>query len=299
MAATGGGADALTSATQAFVDAIRSAADANFIPRKRIAAILGIGQSTLANWLNNYAPPDLERLHNNSMSVDRRLQDLENACGVAPGSFVTLYRAVASARNQRRTTRPAAPEIDQYQGLTRVHRSFPVAYFSQVMCSARRVRMVNTWFPNLRQLEEGLRAVVSAGGDVEITMLNPFGSAAISRASTLGHKPGRQSVYSIASEIRDSLRHLAGIAASFDYPGRLNVYLSPEIPALAIYQADDYILAGIFLHTRLAVDGPQLEVAGAGSPMADVIEAELNKLHDDSMGPVELPRWEGWLNSNL
>jgi transcriptional regulator with XRE-family HTH domain len=300
MAAAHNGADALDLATHAFVDAVKEAAEANLVSRKRIALILGIGQSTLANWFNNYAPPDLERLHNsNAISVNKRLDELEIACEVITGTFVGLYRDVTSARAHRRLAKASPAESDPYNGVSKVFNSFPVNHFCSLMSDATQIRLLNTWYPNLHHLEDQLKGAIARECDIELTMLNPYCTAAIARASTLGYKPGREPLYSIAGEIRESLRRIASLSHDFDYPSHLKVYLYPEIPALAVYQADDYSLAGLFLHGRLAVDGPQLEVSSRGSFMAAVINDELDKVRDGSIGPVDLAHWESWLNSNL
>jgi len=294
--------DALAASTRAFVDAVERAAGGRLVSRKQIARTLGVSPNTLSNWFSHCAPPDLGRIRGGAsdLSVNKRLGDLEVLCDVPTGTFVALYREVADARTSRRLKRTVQQMDDPHLGLTRVLRAFPVADFAERIRRASRIRLLNTWFPNLAQLEEPLRAALRSGTcTVEVTMLHPYCTAAVTRASTLAYRPGTEPLYSVAGEVRESFRGWARLAAETGAEDRLEVYVYPEIPALAIYQADDHILAGLFLHGRLAVDGPQLEIGAAGSFMEQVVDDELSRVRQGSSGPVTLSSWEQWLNANL
>lgn len=289
------------SSTEAFVEAVEKAAQARLVSRKQIARTLGVRPNTLSNWFSRCAPPNLERIGGaTDLSVNKRLADLEDLCDVPTGTFVALYRAVVDARTSRRLKKAVPQDVDPHGGLARVHRCFPIAHFGARIESACRLRLLNTWFPNLNALEPSLRAALGASRcTIEVTMLNPYCTAAVTRASTLGYRPGTEPLYSVAGEVRESFRGWARLAEEFEFSDRLAVYVYPEIPALAVYQADDYILAGLFLHGRLAVDGPQLEITSPASFMGRVVEDELTRIRRGSMGPVPLSDWEEWLNVNL
>ena len=293
--------DSLASSTQAFVDAVERAAGGRLVSRKQIARVLGVSPNTISNWFSRYAPPDLERIRGaTDLSVNKRLSDLEVLCEVPTGTFTALYKDIADARTSRRLKRPVPPDDDPHLGLARVHRSFPIADVGARMQRASRLRLLNTWFPNLAQLEQPLRVALASGRcQIEVTMLHPYCTAAVTRASTLAYRPGTDPLYSVAGEIRSSFRAWAALAEEFDFTDRLEVYVYPEMPALAVYQVDDHILAGFFLHSRLAVDGPQLEITSAGSFMARVVDDELSRIRRGSSGPVDLAGWEEWLNVHL
>lgn len=291
--------DALTRATQAFVDALREAAARQSVPRGMIAHILDVKLPTVADWLNHYKPPDLARCRRSTdMSVNSALHKLEQECRVEVGSFVSLYKAVEEARTQKRQSR-LSTKFDDYLGVTRLHPSFPTAKFAEKAADAATIKMLNTWYPNLSAIERSLRTALDNGGQVEATLLNPFCRAAVTRASTLGRRLGGEAFYSVTGFVRSSLDELATIAKRSDHPEGLRVFAYPEVPALAIYQAGSYILAGIFLHGRLAVDGPQLEISTSGSVMAADVAAELDRVRAASIGPVPLDSWEDWLNAHL
>ncbi len=293
--------DPLVRSTRNFVEALEQAATANLVTRKQIARALGVSTNTLSNWFGHHAPPNLERIRGaTELSVNKRLSDLESLCSVPTGTFVALYRQVADARTSKRLKKSLPEADDRYGGLTRVHTSFPTGPFGQRVEKATKVCLLNTWFPNLYSLSQSLRSALASGTcRVEVTMLNPYCTAAITRASTLGYHPGTEPVYSVASEIRESFSGWARLAGEYGFPDRLSVHVYPEIPALAFYQADDYVLAGLFLHGRLAVDGPQLEITTPGSFMYRVVEDELARVRSGSMGPVPLDDWEEWLNVHL
>jgi len=293
--------DALAAATRAFIGALEEAATANLVGRKQIARTLGVSTNTLSNWFGRHAPPNLERISGaTELSVNKRLGDLEELCGVPTGTFVALYRQIADARTGRRLKRALPGATDRYAGLARVHTAFPTAAFGTLIETATTLCLLNTWFPNLYALRQPLRTALASGGcRIEVTMLNPYCTAAITRASTLGYRPGEEPLYSVAGEIRESFAGWARLAREFGFPDRLSIQVYPEIPALAVYQADDYILAGLFLHGRLAVDGPQLEITTPGSFMYKVVQDELTRIRDGSMGPVPLDDWEKWLNAHL
>lgn len=64
---------------------------------------------------------------------------------------------------------------------------------------------------------------------------------------------------------------------------------------MAVYQADDYAVAGMFLHQVLAVRAPQFVVDDPESEMANIIDAELNRVYSRSRGPIDLRHWRDWL----
>lgn len=292
--------DSLVTSTRAFVDAVERAAHARLVSRKQIARTLGVSPNTLSNWFSQCAPPNLERIHGaTELSVNKRLADLESLCEVPTGTFVALYRDIAEARTGKRLRKVVPQDGDPHAGLTRVHTRFPITLFGELIEGASRLCLLNTWFPNLSALEQPLRRALARSCTVEVTMLNPYCTAAVTRASTLGYRPGSEPLYSVAGEIRESFRGWTRLAEDFGFTDGLKVYVYPEIPALTVYQADEYILAGLFLHGRLAVDGPQLEIASPGSFMSRVVEDELARIRNRSIGPVQLSSWEEWLNVNL
>ncbi len=280
--------DALVASTRAFVEALEEAATVNLGSRKQIARTLGVSTNTLSNWFGRHAPPNLERIRGSTeLSINKRLSELEQLCDVPTGTFVALYRRIADARTSRRLKR-SVPEVeDRYGGLARVHTSFPTARFFQRVEMASTLCLLNTWFPNLHGLAGPLSTAIASGGcRIDVTMLNPYCTAAITRASTLGYRPGTEPLYSVAGGIRESFAGWARLARRFGFPEHLCVHVYPEIPAMAVYQADDFIVAGLFLHGRLDVDGPQLEITIPGSFLHNVVQDEMKRIRDGRIGPV-------------
>jgi len=300
MSSDNGSLNPLESATHAFVDGIKAAAnkEPRMISRKQIASTLDIAPSTLANWLNKYGHPNLERVHGSDLSVNKRLYDLEELCGVASGTLVALYRAVVLARREPASLAPVC-DLRSYEGITCVHRSFPASQFSEHLAGAARVRMLNTWYPSLRGLEPAIREALNLGCRMEVAVLNPYCTAAIARASTLGYPLGSEPTFSINGQIQESLRELAELARQSDTPQNLGIFAYPELPAFAVYQADDYMLAGFFLHGRRAVDGPWLEISSPSSFMAMVVSAELQRVRESCIGPIPPDDPEEWINGHL
>lgn len=291
-------------ATRIFLEAVRVAAEKRVVNRKQIARALGVQPNTVANWYANSSPPDLGRGSNSDLDANKRLTDLEILCDVPSGTFVALYRDLDCARKvakiKRSGVRSPSEVSDPYQGVTRVHRCFPAIGFGRRVEVAGRLCFVNNWYPNLGALEPSLVMALANRCRMEFMLLNPFCSAAVTRLTTLGYRPGTNlDAESVADQIFASLAGLAQLAQQAGRTDLMTVRLYPEIPALAFYQVDDFTVASPFLHGRLAVDGPQFEIDSPGSFMDHFVADELEKVRRKSLGPVPLPDWQEWLNANL
>ncbi len=58
----------------------------------------------------------------------------------------------------------------------------------------------------------------------------------------------------------------------------LRASLYESLPSLSIYRVDEIALVSVFLHGRLAVDSPQIEVHGSESLVGKTIFGEFEKL---------------------
>ena len=277
-------------AATAFSDALRVAITNGYLTQQRIAALLGVQDNTVSKWINHNSAPKLT-----GRSVSEGLVSLDQAAQVAEGTFPALYRAVTEARVRVRS----AALDDPYLGLTRVHSEFPMAGFSRRVREAQRVRIVNTWLPNLNMLSPALKQALSAGCSVDIALLHPFLPAAMTRASTLGPLRSPDLPHSIAGEILQTIQQLSKLAESLGGTDLLNVSVYPQIPAMAIFSADDYFLVSNFWHGWLAISGPQFEIEDRDSVMAAVIHHEIEAVADSSRGPIQLVRWREWLSENI
>lgn len=309
--------EALKAASAAFLAALEAATRAKLMNRKTQAQILGVQINTLSGWYcNPEANPCLERGKGGELGANMRLTEMERQCEVPAGTLVAPYRDVVDARRgitatarhrkqiERRVPAPVVLDLrtdadDPYLGVSRVHRSFPSAMFARHIERASRVRILNIWYPNLNPLRPSIIAALANGCAMEFTLLNPFCSAALTRASTLGYPPGSEPVHSVAGEIEESLTDLRRIADESGRADLITTYFYPEIPAMAFYQADEYTLASPYLHGRLAVDGPQLEIGCQGSFMDTFVSDELARVRSGSLGPAPLPTWRSWLNRQL
>ncbi|MBT2539204.1 hypothetical protein J7E99_00410 [Streptomyces sp. ISL-44] len=166
---------------------------------------------------------------------------------------------------------------ERYDGVARVHPTFPEAAFLELLKNARReVSILQTWIPNLEQLKSELtRAVAERRTEVRILLLHPSSLVADlrDRALQVG-EPGRgvdvrgslQILKSVYDEVPPELRHM------------LQVRVYNSLPSIAVYKADERYLVSSFLHGRLAIQSTQLEIDGCETAMGREVQGELDKL---------------------
>ncbi|MCX5606423.1 MULTISPECIES: hypothetical protein [unclassified Streptomyces] len=166
---------------------------------------------------------------------------------------------------------------ERYDGVARVHPTFPEAAFLELLKNARReVSILQTWIPNLEQLKSELtRAVAERRTEVRILLLHPSSLVADlrDRALQVG-EPGRgvdvrgslQILKSVYDEVPPQLRHM------------LQVRVYNSLPSIAVYKADERYLVSSFLHGRLAIQSTQLEIDGCETAMGREVQGELDKL---------------------
>ena len=186
---------------------------------------------------------------------------------------------------------PADPCV----GLTRLHRRLDSRTLVENMRGARVIAILNTWIPDLNTYAHALLEALEDGARVEILMLHPESSAAALRSAALpGSSKARFHENHVRLGVRQCLATLATIADALgdDGRGRLRVGLYDSLPSLAIYSIDGRATVSVFLHGRLAVDGPQMEIAGADTLLGATVFNELQTLWGIAAQFTDIRDWE-------
>ncbi|MFD4244486.1 hypothetical protein ACFWP3_23255 [Streptomyces sp. NPDC058525] len=165
---------------------------------------------------------------------------------------------------------------ERYDGVTRVHPSFPEAAFIELLKNARwEVAILQTWIPNLEQLKTELtKAVTERRAEVRILLLHPSSLVADLRDRAL------QTGEAGRVDVRGSLELLKSVydAVPAELRHRLQVRVYNSLPSIAVYKADERYLVSSFLHGRLAIQSTQLEIDGCETAMGREVQEELDKL---------------------
>lgn len=175
---------------------------------------------------------------------------------------------------------------EHYAGVTCVHRTLADTSFAEHLHTAREITILNTWVPNLKDIAQALEAAVARGARVRILLLFPNSDVASLRDEALrtasdptvqkggrGDEPVKQGV----QDNLDILEDIA-IAVPADQRGCLEVRLYNSLPAMAVYRTDDRYFVGMFVHGKLAIRGPQLEIDGTDTVLGAHVHAELTTL---------------------
>ncbi|WP_405064058.1 hypothetical protein OG474_21065 [Kribbella sp. NBC_01505] len=183
---------------------------------------------------------------------------------------------------------------EQYAGVTKVHRVFPVEVFEGYLATAQQVTILNTWIPNLGRLERDLRtAITERRTEVRILMLHPKSELVGLRDAALRASSGDAGAAHVRSGVEDCLQKLCNLHSRLDRGHRsyLKVRVFDSQASISVYRADQHYLVSVFLHGQLAIDTPQFEIEGAEDTILGVqVQEELDQLwnigHD-----VDLANW--------
>jgi len=178
---------------------------------------------------------------------------------------------------------------DRYAGLIAVHQRLDYELFARYMEAASRVTMLSTWISHLDRLEGALLAAIDRRADVRIMLLNPTSSVTRLRDEALQAR----GIFTLDGDVKDQVEGcldlLQSIAARVDDRklANLKVKLFDTQPSVAVYQADEHYLVGVFLHDRMAVDSPQFEIEGSDTVAARVYLRECDTIWEmaDRLNP--------------
>ncbi|MFD9301705.1 hypothetical protein ACFWCB_03235 [Streptomyces sp. NPDC060048] len=183
---------------------------------------------------------------------------------------------------------------ENYLGVIRVHGEFPVTVFNGfVEEAAQEVVILQTWMPNLDQLQTSLeKALVNQRIPVRIMLLHPSSPVAGLRDEALRTVRDPAFAVDVQASVRRCLAGLAEIhrAVREEDRGLLQVRVYNSLPSIAVHKVDEHFLVSSFLHRQLAIDSAQIEIDGSDSTMGRQVLRELDTLwgigHD-----VVFPDW--------
>ncbi|MBT2451075.1 hypothetical protein J7F03_29170 [Streptomyces sp. ISL-43] len=183
---------------------------------------------------------------------------------------------------------------ENYLGVVRVHAHFPDTVFNGfVEEAAQEVVILQTWMPNLEQLQTSLeKALVNQRVPVRILLLHPASPVAGLRDEALRTVRDPAFAVDVQASVRRCLAGLAELhrAVREEDRGLLQVRVYNSLPSIAVHKVDEHFLVSSFLHAQLAIDSAQLEIDGSDSTMGRQVLKELDTLwgigHD-----VVFPDW--------
>lgn len=159
-------------------------------------------------------------------------------------------------------------------GLTNIHSRFFDELFKQKIddvinskdLQEKQVDILQTFAPNLDIYIEQFIRCIENNVSVRILLAWPYSEAAHLREKAL-RKYANNSVtndlrnLNICDQVIGNLETLEAIIEKVGSTQFLEIRLYDTVPSLAIYRAGNYLLAGLFLHGRLAVETFQLELS--------------------------------------
>ncbi|MGW6704357.1 hypothetical protein ACWGDE_05635 [Streptomyces sp. NPDC054956] len=183
---------------------------------------------------------------------------------------------------------------ENYLGVVRVHGEFPVPVFNGFVEEAsQEVVILQTWMPNLEQLQTSLeKALVNQRIPVRILLLHPASPVAGLRDEALRTVRDPAFAVDVQASVRRCLAGLAELhrAVPEEDRGLLQVRVYNSLPSIAVHKVDEHFLVSSFLHAQLAIDSAQIEIDGSDSTMGRQVLKELDTLwgigHD-----VAFPDW--------
>lgn len=176
----------------------------------------------------------------------------------------------------------APPTSTAMADIAGVHPRLDYAWLAKQMRGAGRIAILNTWIPEVSFLAQPLADALAHGTVVQVLMLHPDSHAAALR--TTGLRGSDEALFhegQVRHGVRQSLDVLGStIAGSLDAAGRsrLQVRLYDSLPSIAVYAVDERALVSVFLHGKLAVESPQLEVHGTSSLIGGAVAGEFATL---------------------
>ncbi len=141
---------------------------------------------------------------------------------------------------------PLDQQQDDSLGGLWVHPEFRDRQFNErVRAASSSVRVLNTFLPDIGELATSLEVALLKCCEVEVMLLDPYCESARLRSEALGLPSDPDDAASVAGRVRASIDGMADLASRCGYTDLLKVRLYSGAPSMAIYQADNYTLAGV------------------------------------------------------
>lgn len=191
----------------------------------------------------------------------------------------------------------------RYAGVTRVASRFSETSFDDCVRSAEDIGILNTWMPNLDELVPSLKVALARNATVRILLLFPGSDVAQLRDEALrrtlpNDERGGYVQESVAGGVRRNFAFLEGLAEGIvrHGNGKLEVRVYNSLPSISIYRADEHYFVGLFLHGKLAIQSPQIEIDGTNTVLGKHVQEEFETLWAAGQ-PIDPMDWQRELNN--
>ena len=151
---------------------------------------------------------------------------------------------------------------DQYRrlesfGIVDADEDLSTSSVAHEVTQAEKVRILQTWIPDLTSLLSAIKSCLGQGGEVRILLMKPTSVYAAGRAKQLGYADDGVT----ARNIEGNLVQLAQIKHLMP-EAKLDVRLYDEQAPMTIYGWNDTLKVGLLWSDRLANEGPQMLLGG-------------------------------------
>jgi hypothetical protein len=221
-------------------------------------------------------------------TLDEALEDL------SPSAPVEAELTAHRVGQTEETPPPSLAAEGLSTGIAGVHRNLDYHLFADLTAAAKTIRILNTWIPELNLLADALLEALTRGTDVRILMLFPDSRVArLRNEALLGTKQAPFREDQVRLGVRHCLDVLGAIASMVDTKHRryLRVRLYHSLPSIAVYGVDERAFVSPFLHGRLAVNTPQIEVLGQESLLGRSVFGEVETLWEIGQEFGDATQW--------
>jgi hypothetical protein len=163
-------------------------------------------------------------------------------------------------------------------GIIDVYRSFPSSDMAERFLAASKVRIMQTWIPDLVTFLGSLRESCTKGCVVELLLLDPDSSLAEVRGQDLGY-PDPQMV---SENTKSNLMEIRRFCLQEGIGHQFQIRLYNTIPSISLYSYDDIIFIGFYLNKTPAIQNPQIEIRENSSYFADVINKHYSRIWESA-----------------
>ena len=185
---------------------------------------------------------------------------------------------------------------EQYKGVTRIEDKFPFEEFSRRVKVAHHIRILQTFAPNLLTLGDELQDALNSGAIVQLLLLNPYSSVTEIRTDALRSTADSSAPFNAKNEINRNLAQLRHIHEKLDnkYKDNLKVRVYDSLPSICMYEADSFLIAGYFLHGKLATNSPQIIIdnSSTDNSIYNKFNQEFRMLWDMAGPSLNLPNYQ-------
>lgn len=211
-----------------------------------------------------------------------------------------LERYAVIGASSPRQSRPEPPPAHPAEaaGIHGVYSFFSDNEYKELLRTARQVRILQTFIPSthLESIRPSLvEALMRAECSVEVLVCHPRSPACQIRQNALG------TVAKVRTAVEDNLMAFGKIHGSLPAHAqqRLHVKAYKTLPSLALYQADEVFVFGIYFHEVLAIAAPQIRVLGQGTMLGKQLSHEFETIWKlATTTEVDLADPKHWIDLN-